>query len=74
MSTAVKSIAVHQNRARVTRMVDVSASQGHIVPAAISYRGNFFFASLGTFPVVPGREVVLKLTPSGTCSNGRAAS
>ena len=47
-------------------MVDVSASQGHIVAAAISYRGNFFFASLGTFPVVPGREVVLKLTPSGT--------
>jgi hypothetical protein len=49
----------------IRRVVDVSASQGHIVPTAIAYQGNFFFGNLGTFPVVPGTEKVFKLTPSG---------
>jgi len=50
---------------RIERVVDVSASQGHIVPAAIAYHGNFFLGNLGTFPIVPGTERVLKLTPGG---------
>jgi hypothetical protein len=49
----------------IRRVVDVSASQGHIVPTAIAFHGNFFFGNLGTFPIVPGTERVLKLTPSG---------
>ena len=49
----------------IERVVDVSASQGHIVPTSIAYHGNFFFGNLGTFPVTPGTEKVLKLTPSG---------
>jgi hypothetical protein len=46
-------------------VVDVSATQGHIVPTAIAYKGNFFFGNLGTFPVTPGTQNIMKLTPSG---------
>lgn len=49
----------------INRVVDVSASQGHIVPTTIGYHGNFFFGNLGTFPIIPGTEKVFKLTPSG---------
>ena len=49
----------------ITRVVDVSASQGHIVPTALAYKGNFFFGNLGTFPIMPGTQKILKLTPSG---------
>ena len=50
----------------ITRVVDVSASQDHIVPTAVAYRGNFFFGNLGTFPIMPGTQKILKLTPSGS--------
>ena len=49
----------------ISRVVDVSASQGHIVPTALAYKGNFFLGNLGTFPVMPGTQTVFKLTPSG---------
>jgi hypothetical protein len=38
----------------ISRVVDVSASQGHIVPTAIAYHGIFFFGNLGTFPTPSG--------------------
>jgi len=50
----------------ISRVIDVSAAAGHIVPTAIAYKGNFFFGNLGTFPVTPGTEQVRKLTPSGS--------
>ncbi len=50
----------------ISRVVDVSASQGHIVPTALAYReGHFFLGNLGEFPVVPGSETVFKLTRRG---------
>jgi sugar lactone lactonase YvrE len=49
----------------ITRVIDVSASQGHIVPTTIAYKGNFFFGNLGVFPVAPGTESIFKVTPSG---------
>src|SRR6266545_7235591 len=49
----------------ISRVIDVSASQGHIVPTTVAYHGNFFFGNLGTFPIFPGSEKVFKLTPSG---------
>ena len=49
----------------ITRVVDVSATQGHIVPTAITYRGNFFVGNLSTFPIQPGASEIFKLTPSG---------
>jgi hypothetical protein len=56
---------INPNTGKITRLVDVSATQGHIVPTALAYNGNFFFGNLGTFPIVPGSEQVRKLTPSG---------
>jgi hypothetical protein len=49
----------------IHRVVDVSASQGHIVPTALAYKGNFYLGNLGEFPVIPGSQTVFKLTPSG---------
>lgn len=49
----------------VSRVVDVSATQGHIVPTALAYRGRFFIGNLNTFPIVPGSSKVLKLKGNG---------
>jgi len=49
----------------IERVIDVSASQGHIVPTAIAYKGNFFFGNLNTFPIIPGSSSLFKVTPSG---------
>jgi hypothetical protein len=49
----------------ISRVVDVSATQGHIVPTTVSYHGNFFLGNLNTFPVTPGSSRILKVTPSG---------
>ena len=50
---------------QISRVSDISASQGHIVPTAIAHRGNFYVGNLNTFPVVPGSSKILKITPSG---------
>jgi hypothetical protein len=54
---------------QISRVVDLSTS---FVPpdnwqgaTAIAYKGNFFFGTLGTFPVTPGTQTIFKLTPSG---------
>lgn len=49
----------------IRRVVDISATFGHIVPTSVSYHGDFFVGNLGTFPVVPGSEQIIKVTPSG---------
>lgn len=46
----------------IKRVVDVSATQGHIVPTALAYRGHFFIGNLNTFPIVAGSSKVLELT------------
>ena len=49
----------------ISRVADISATMGHIVPTTVSYHGDFFVGNLGTFPVDPGSEQILKVTPSG---------
>jgi hypothetical protein len=49
----------------IRRVVDISASQGHIVPTSLAYHGNFYVGNLSTFPVTPGSSKALKITPSG---------
>ncbi len=49
----------------ISRVVDVSATQGHIVPTTVSYHGNFFIGNLNTFPVTSRRaRRSWKVTPS----------
>jgi hypothetical protein len=50
---------------QVSRVVDISATQGHIVPTAIAYHGNFYVGNLDTFPIIDGISKILKITPSG---------
>ena len=51
---------------QISRVVDISASQGHIVPTAmVFHNGNFYVGNLNTFPIVPGSAKVLKITPNG---------
>jgi hypothetical protein len=49
----------------IRRIADISATQGHIVPTAIAYHGNFYVGNLNTFPIADGSSVILKITPSG---------
>ena len=34
-------------------------------PTAIAYHGNFYFGTLGTFPVRPGTQTLYKINPAG---------
>ena len=49
---------------QISRVADISASLGHIVPTVVAVHGNFYVANLGTFPI-EGNSKVLKITPSG---------
>ncbi len=49
----------------ISRVVDLSAEFGHIVPTAIAYNGNFYVGNLNTFPIVDGSSSIYKITPSG---------
>jgi hypothetical protein len=49
----------------ITRVIDISASQGHVVPTALAYHGNFYVGNLDEFPQVPGEATIWKVTPSG---------
>ncbi len=50
----------------INRVVDISASQGHIVPTTVAFReGNFIVGNLHPFPVVPGSSSLYKISLSG---------
>jgi hypothetical protein len=50
----------------ISRVVDISATYGHIVPTSIAYHGNFYIGNLNTFdPIGPGASKIYKVTPSG---------
>jgi hypothetical protein len=51
---------------KITRVIDISASQGHIVPTAIAYHGVFYVSNLGTFdPDQLNKQSIFQITPSG---------
>ena len=49
----------------ISRVADISATQGHIVPTVVAYHGNFYVGNLNTFPVVPGSSKILMINPAG---------
>jgi hypothetical protein len=50
----------------ISRLIDISASQGHIVPTASTYHGNLYVCNLNVFdPGANGHASVYKITPSG---------
>ena len=54
---------------KVSRVIDLSTlfvpPPGWQGATGITYHGNFYVSQLGTFPVRPGTQNILKLTPSG---------
>ena len=53
---------------RISRVIDISASQGHVVPTALVHRGATYIANLGLFEASDqaGDEKVWKLTDHRT--------
>ena len=52
----------------ISRLIDVSAAQGHIVPTSIIFHdGNFYMVNLSTFPI-SGKSNIYKITPGGKIS------
>jgi hypothetical protein len=50
----------------ISRVVDVSATQGHIVPTVITHhKGEYYLGNLDTFPAPPGASQVFKLSANG---------
>ncbi len=51
---------------RVSRVLDISSIQGHIVPTALAFDGqDFFVGNLDTFPIKDGSSKIMKITPDG---------
>lgn len=58
---------------KVSRVVDISATQGHVVPTSVAYHGVFYVGNLGEFdPDTINTQNVFQITPSGAL--GVAAS
>jgi len=54
----------------VRRLIDISASEGHIVPTAIVFHGGtFHVGNLNTFPIVAGSSQVLDISRKGKILN-----
>jgi sugar lactone lactonase YvrE len=51
----------------VTRVADISATEGHSVPTSVAVGpdGNFYVGNLFHFPIASGDAEILKITPSG---------
>ena len=53
----------------ISRVVDISATQNHIVPTVVACNDEkFFVGNLNTFPIVDGSSKILKITPTGNIS------
>jgi hypothetical protein len=52
---------------QISRVIDISASQGHIVPTAVAVRDNdkFYVGNLDTFPIVAGSSKVYEISKNG---------
>jgi hypothetical protein len=53
----------------IRRLIDISASQGHVVPSAIAYHhGAFYVGNLNPFPIVEGSSKIYRITLDGQIS------
>jgi hypothetical protein len=51
---------------KIMRVIDISASQNHIVPTAFAFHeGDFYVGNLSLFPVVPGSAQIMKINNGG---------
>lgn len=60
-------LAVNPTSGSITRIVDISASQGHVVPTAIALlRNDILVGELRPFPAVPGAAQLLRYSTHGS--------
>ncbi len=53
----------------ISRLVDISAAEGHVVPTAIAFDGpDFFVGNLGTLPLQPGGSRIWRVGRDGRLS------
>jgi hypothetical protein len=53
----------------ISRVIDISAFEGHIVPTAVTwYNGAFYVGNLDLFPIVAGSASVFRVTTNGSIS------
>ena len=51
---------------RIRQLIDISISQGHIVPTAIAVNGGtFHVGNLNTFPIMPGTSQIFDISRKG---------
>jgi hypothetical protein len=51
---------------KVSRVIDISASQGHVVPTSVAHHGVFYVGNLGEFdPSQVNKQNIYQITPSG---------
>jgi hypothetical protein len=52
---------------KISRLLDISSIQGHIVPTALAYDGtNFLVGNLDLFPIRDGSSKIMNITPQGS--------
>jgi len=55
-------------KGKISRIIDISASQGHIVPTCVVFHeGNFYVGNLSVFPIA-NKSSIYKITPGGQIS------
>jgi hypothetical protein len=58
-------VAVEAN-GRAQELIDISASQAHIVPTSMAERdGSLYVGNLLYFPILPQRSRILRISPLG---------
>jgi hypothetical protein len=51
---------------KISRVLDISSIQGHIVPTALAFDGeNFLVGNLDLFPIRDGSSKIMNITPQG---------
>jgi len=58
-------LEINPESGKIRQILDISASQGHIVPTAVVFDGVFRIGNLNTFPIVPGSAKILDVTKRG---------
>lgn len=59
-------VSVSPENGKVRRVIDISRTQGHVVPTALtSVDGHFYVGNLTTFPAVPGSAKVFSINRGG---------
>jgi glucose/arabinose dehydrogenase len=58
--------SVKPNSGKVDQVIDISATQGHIVPTTVAeYHGDFYVGNLQTFPAVTGASKIFQIKHNG---------